>query len=110
MAKRVIRIVAGIWPGFAGAQAALACAFHGYTPDPTVVDHLLDTEQVIVARLDGARPGQYEPIEALMGPLTPGLSLTATATAKKRLSANPKATVNNQNPMMVDFMRVGACV
>ncbi len=93
MAHRQTGRAAGLCFGLASAPAALACAFHGYIPDPTVVDHLLDTEQVVVARLDVSRPGQYQLIEALMGPLTPDLSLTATPTAKERLSADPKATV-----------------
>lgn len=50
------------------ADVAQACAFHGYTPNQTLVDRLLDTEQVVIARLSDANPNKFLPIETLLGP------------------------------------------
>lgn len=56
--------------------SALACEFHGYTPNPTLVDLLLATEQAVVARPTSR--GTYETLDALLGPnlgdipVTPG--------------------------------------
>ncbi|MFA8387065.1 MAG: hypothetical protein ACEPO2_15695 [Pelagibaca sp.] len=45
---------------------ALACEFHGYTPDPTLVDLLLATEQAVIARPTSR--GTYKIVDALLGP------------------------------------------
>lgn len=50
------------------APPAWACAFHGYTPDPTIVDVLLATEQAVIARRDPAKPGQFIVAQTLIGP------------------------------------------
>ncbi|MEO0750335.1 MAG: hypothetical protein AAFY25_00880 [Pseudomonadota bacterium] len=50
------------------AQTAHACEFHGYIPDPTLVDILLGTEQVVLAKPDPADPSRYVVTEALLGP------------------------------------------
>lgn len=52
----------GLW------TPAHACEFHGYTPDPTLVDILLGTEQVVVARPATDDPTRYVMEEALLGP------------------------------------------
>ena len=49
-------------------NGASACAFHGYTPNPTLVDVLLATEQAVIARPDPARPSRYIAVETLLGP------------------------------------------
>jgi hypothetical protein len=46
--------------------SARACAFHGYTPNPTLVDLLLATEQAVVARPTSR--GTYQIVDALLGP------------------------------------------
>jgi len=61
-------------------QAALACAFHGYTPTPTLVDVLLSTEQVVVARRDLSTQNSYDVIETLLGHETPVVLLENEAT------------------------------
>jgi hypothetical protein len=48
-----------------GAQA---CAFHGYTPNPTLVDVLLATEQVALGEPVPGRLGQYRVVQTLAGP------------------------------------------
>ncbi|MEM6305313.1 MAG: hypothetical protein AAF744_11360 [Pseudomonadota bacterium] len=50
-------------------QKALACAFHGYTPKPTLIDKVFASEQVVLARIDPADPARFEPVEALAGSL-----------------------------------------
>ena len=46
--------------------SAQACAFHGYTPNPTLVDLLLTTEQAVIARPTSR--GTYQIVDALLGP------------------------------------------
>ena len=75
------------------AQNAAACAFHGYTPDPTLVDILLGTEQVVIARLDPSDPSRYAPVEALMGPDALDLPLAVGAETRAKLLGRPAATV-----------------
>lgn len=45
----------------------MACAFHGYTPNPTLVDTLLATEQVMLARPLTSNPTHLAPVASLMG-------------------------------------------
>ena len=51
------------------APVAWACAFHGYTPRPTLIDILYDSEQVILARPDTSNQSRFQPVEALAGAL-----------------------------------------
>lgn len=51
------------------APVAFACAFHGYTPRPTLIDTLYDSEQIVLARPDPADRARYTAVEALTGPL-----------------------------------------
>lgn len=75
---------------FGAAQGALACAFHGYTPNPTLVDVLMDTEQVMVAR--PAASG-YSPIATLIGPDVMEVPIGVGPDVRLRLNARPGATV-----------------
>ncbi|MEM6388027.1 MAG: hypothetical protein AAF718_17515 [Pseudomonadota bacterium] len=50
-----------------------ACAFHGYTPEPTLVDRLLATEQVAIVNIEPETPGQYVRVETLLGPSVSGM-------------------------------------
>ncbi len=74
-------------------QTALACAFHGYTPNPTLVDVLLTTEQVAVARLDPAQPSRYKLVEVLMGPDVSDIPLPVAKSVRKLLAARPSRSV-----------------
>ncbi len=49
------------------AQIAAACAFHGYTPRPTLIDKLYASEQIVLARPDPADPSRFVPVAALAG-------------------------------------------
>jgi hypothetical protein len=51
-----------------GAGGAQACAFHGYTPNPTLVDVLLATEQVALGQPVPGRAGHYRVRQTLAGP------------------------------------------
>ncbi|MEO1139796.1 MAG: hypothetical protein AAFW87_10090 [Pseudomonadota bacterium] len=74
-------------------QAAVACAFHGYVPNPTIIDLLLATEQVVVARLDPNNPRRYSAVETLVGPDVADIPITVTAETQALLTRDPSATV-----------------
>lgn len=76
-----------------GGQAARACAFHGYTPDPTLVDVLLTTEQALVARVDPADPSRYQPVEVLAGAQVTQVPLRVSDEVRARLKGRPGASV-----------------
>jgi len=75
------------------AGSALSCAFHGYTPNPTLVDLLLATEQAIIAEPDPADPSQYKLVEVLMGPEVAEIPIPVSAATRKALSARSSARV-----------------
>lgn len=76
------------------APAALACAFHGYTPRPTLVDTLYDSEQIVLARPDPADPQRFKAIEALAGPLDAvRLPQTPDADLRASLQRMPEVSV-----------------
>ncbi len=69
----------------------MACAFHGYTPDPTLVDVLLATEEIAVVRLDPANNNSYKLLEVLAGPEVSEFPIPVTAEIRNALSASPSA-------------------
>lgn len=76
------------------AQVATACAFHGYTPKPTLIDKLYASEQIILARPDPADPSRYAPVAALAGDTAyVELPQTPDATTRARLLAAPDTAV-----------------
>lgn len=89
-----LRILAiGSVLGLASARIAAACAFHGYTPDPTLVDVLLSTEQVVIARLSDADAERYTPVTALMGPAGVEIDLPVSADIRTHLLSLPETMV-----------------
>ncbi|MGB1178952.1 MAG: hypothetical protein ACPG4J_06775, partial [Lentibacter algarum] len=72
---------------------SLACAFHGYTPNPTLVDLLMMTEQVVIADIDPSQPNRYRLLEVLMGPHVSDIPITVSASVTKTISQNPSARV-----------------
>ena len=48
---------------------ALACAFHGYIPQDTIVDHMLASDHIVLARPAADNEFRYEAVEALVGDL-----------------------------------------
>ena len=79
--------------GLSGVQAAHACAFHGYTPSMTFVDLLLDTEQVVEARLSPNDPTGFVPVETLLGPEVVEIPIAASALVSSALQDRPERTV-----------------
>ena len=75
------------------SSPALACAFHGYTPNPTLVDLLMMTEQVVIADIDPSHPNRYRLLEVLMGPHVPDIPITVSASVTGIISKNPSARV-----------------
>jgi hypothetical protein len=76
---------------FAPAHDAIACAFHGYIPDPTLVDMLLETEQAVIARPNAS--GNYDTIDALLGPDLGTIPIAASAAFRTATSQDSGATV-----------------
>lgn len=72
------------------AGTAQACAFHGYTPNPTLVDVLLTTEQVAVVQREG---GAYVSLATLAGPTLDEVPIGVGPDAATRLEGKPDATV-----------------
>lgn len=70
------------------APTARACAFHGYTPDPTLVDLLLATEEVVIARLSQAG-AQFDPVETLAGPEVTQIALRPSAQTRLAAQRSP---------------------
>lgn len=70
--------------------AALACAFHNYAPADTVVDRMLGSSQIVLARPDPADPRRFVAVEALSGPSGDvGIELPVDAATAERLAAHP---------------------
>ena len=82
---------AALWLG--GVQSAAACAFHGYTPNPTFVDLFLGTEQVVIARPSGAGSRGYTALETLLGPDVGEVPIEVSDAVRRALAGQPEATV-----------------
>lgn len=67
------------------AQPALACSFHDYAPEPTLIDRLLASEQIVLARPDPADPSRFAVVVALEGPGT-HITLPGSPRADERLA------------------------
>ena len=92
-AKTVLGWVLVCILSMSSTQTARACAFHGYTPDPTLVDFLLGTEHVVIARLSPLNAGQYVPVETLLGYPVTEVAAAVSRKMGKRLRGNPSATM-----------------
>lgn len=87
--KRLRSWVLSALLAFSVGQNAWACAFHGYTPDPTIIDVLFGTEQAVLAHLSPS--GRYETAEVLLGPTPPGLPVSVAPAFLAQLKARPGA-------------------
>ncbi|MEM6637516.1 MAG: hypothetical protein AAF667_16675 [Pseudomonadota bacterium] len=75
-------------------SAALACSFHNYVPRPTMVDRLLNTEHIVLARADPDDPLRFQPLQALEGEADlVDLPFLVDAATRQRLNADPQAKV-----------------
>jgi len=92
--------LAAILAAILAVGSAQACGFHGYTPQPSLVDRLLASDQVVLARASALNPFRYEAVAVLAGGRgavdIPDLVDTAT---RRRLAREPAAVL---------FARTGA--
>lgn len=51
----------------ASVSPAMACSFHGYTPQPTMVERLFGSEHIVLARPTPDNPFRFSEITALVG-------------------------------------------
>lgn len=76
------------------ATAASPCGFHSYTPQPTMVDRMLGSDHIVLARPASGNPFRFEAVTALEGSLDyveiPHLVDSAT---RRKLSLDPTAHV-----------------
>ena len=63
----ILRILAPALAVIFAAESVVACAFHGYTPQPTVVDRMLASDHIVLARPAQDNPFQFAAIEAIEG-------------------------------------------
>lgn len=72
------------------ASTALACAFHSYVPQETVVDKMLGSDHIVLARPDPDDPTRFKAIVALRGG-TEGVELPQKLDDDtfRRMSGNP---------------------
>jgi len=76
------------------AGEALACAFHTYAPDPTMVDHLLGSDHVVLARPAAEDPSRYVAVTALTGGLADvAIPVPVPAELGADLAADPETRV-----------------
>lgn len=66
------RAAAGVSALALSVSLAAACAFHTYTPDPTMVDRLMGIDALALARPDPDRKGHVIATETLLGPAPVG--------------------------------------
>lgn len=80
--------------GLTAAPVAMACAFHTYAPDPTLVDVLMGSAHVVVARPDPAAPSVYRAVDALIGPMAfVEIPIAVDGDTRAALAATPDAAV-----------------
>ena len=76
-----------------GSASTWACAFHGYTPNPTLVDLLLTTEHAVIARPAPTGQQQYRTVEALIGPAVEEIALSGDGGSGNAALASANAEV-----------------
>ncbi len=88
LAGMIVAIVAG------AASNAGACGFHNYTPQPTLVDRLIDSEHVVLARQNPDNPFRYQVTSTLEGDAEDvELPHLVDSITRKRLGTDPAAQV-----------------
>lgn len=84
----LLGMVVAVGLSLGSAPIVQACAFHGYTPDPTLVDVLLATEEVVIARLSKGG-AQFEALETLAGPQVTQIGLRPSAQTRLAAQGRP---------------------
>ncbi|MBE1282211.1 MAG: hypothetical protein GJ676_02765 [Rhodobacteraceae bacterium] len=71
----------------AAGSVASACGFHNYTPQSTLVDRLLNSDHIVLARQDPSDPFQYSPTSALEGSINDvDIPFLVDSTTRRKLS------------------------
>ncbi len=90
--RRLIGTIAAILTG--SASVATACGFHNYVPQPTLVDRLIDSEHIVLARQDPENPFRYKVMTALEGGAdNVHLPHLVDSVSRRRLTVDPDAHV-----------------
>lgn len=77
-----------------GGSPALSCAFHGYTPQPTLVDRLMASDHVVLARSASGDPFRFKASAAIEGPLASvDIPHLVDTTTRRRLAIDQTAQV-----------------
>ncbi|MBT3143527.1 hypothetical protein KL867_20940 [Ruegeria litorea] len=70
------------------------CGFHNYAPQPTLVDRLLGSDQIVLARSAPNNPFRFEAYEALEGGLNfSEIPLLVDSTTRRRFALDTNAAV-----------------
>ncbi|PYG28886.1 hypothetical protein C8N36_110109 [Pelagimonas varians] len=92
MVRAVISVIVAV--GLMLASSANACGFHNYTPQPTLVDRLLASDEIVLARNASNNPFRYEAYEALEGNLgSPELPFLVDSTTRHRFAIDANSAV-----------------
>lgn len=76
------------------ATAASACGFHNYAPQPTLVDRLLQSDHIVLARPDPDDPFRFMATRAIEGDAAfADIPFLVDSTSRRRLAADPEAQV-----------------
>lgn len=90
--KRLTRL--SIFAVLLTASPAMPCGFHNYAPQPTMVEHMLGSSSIVLARQSENSPFAFEAVELLSGRIPsdriPFLVDTAT---RRKLAARPDVAV-----------------
>ncbi|SDI63785.1 hypothetical protein [Aliiruegeria lutimaris] len=90
--KRGIAALVALAIGY--SSSVHACSFHTYLPEMTVIDRLMMTENVVLARPAAGDPFRFEAVEALEGTLEQAdLPTLVDSSTRRRLAANPEDAV-----------------
>ena len=76
------------------ATPAVPCAFHGYEPKPTLVERLINADQVVLARPGAATPFRFDVTTQLRGDAPLGaLPFLVDSTTRRLMRLKPQAHV-----------------
>jgi len=79
-----------VW-GLGGIDAARACAFHLYKPAKTVIDRVIETDHLVVARANPENEFVYQVVETLRGNGSHAtIAQLVDTRTRRKLAANPQ--------------------
>ncbi len=74
------------------ASPASPCAFHGYQPQPTMVERLIEADQIVLARPADADRFRFEIVQQLRGAgAVTSLPFLVDSTTRRKMYLNPSA-------------------